>query len=80
MLGTNATVYQWSKDGVANNESGQTLSFTRLSLCDAGEYTCNITFNGVVYNDTMALSIKSKNNSCYGCSLNFLSLFIRTSS
>ena len=61
VLGTNATVYQWSKDGVANSESGQTLSFTRLSLCDAGEYTCNITFNGVIYNDTMAISIKSKN-------------------
>ena len=57
---TDATYKWWKDDSVLETESGQTLSFTPVSLCDAAQYTCGITFNGVMYNATENVYITSK--------------------
>ena len=42
VLGLNVTTYEWSKDGISLNETGPTLFFSPLRLCDAGQYSCTV--------------------------------------
>ena len=38
--------YQWQENGIIKpNENGQILSFSSLSLSDAGQYTCIVSFD-----------------------------------
>ena len=38
--------YQWRENGIVKpNENGQTLTFSSLSLSDAGQYTCIVSFD-----------------------------------
>jgi hypothetical protein len=56
---TSMTVFQWKKDDVLQNVSKQLLSFPKLSLSDAGYYTCIVTRNGVTYNSSQAIILQS---------------------
>ena len=42
VLGLSITTYEWTKDGVLLDETGPTLLFSPLRLCDAGQYTCTV--------------------------------------
>ena len=42
--------YQWRKGDTMLSEAGQTLSFSSLSLSDAGQYTCLVTVDGLMFN------------------------------
>ena len=42
------SAYQWRKDTTAVS-TGPTLSFSSLSLSDAGQYTCQVSVDGVMY-------------------------------
>ena len=40
--------YQWRKNGgIINGHAEQTLSFSSLTLSDAGQYSCMVTVNAV---------------------------------
>ena len=41
------SAYQWRKDGT-NISTGSILSFTSLSLSDAGQYICQVTVDGMM--------------------------------
>ena len=55
--GTSSPVstYQWRRDGTVISEIGQTLSFSSLSLSDAGQYICRISVDGMMLNHTNLL-------------------------
>ena len=42
VLGLNITTCEWSKDGILLNQTGPTLFFSPLRLCDAGQYSCTV--------------------------------------
>ena len=52
--------YQWNKNGIELNETGQILSFQNLSLSDSGLYTCIIEFGSVTYNSSMEVLFECK--------------------
>ena len=54
------TIFQWSKDGSVLNETGPTLFFQYLKLLDSGVYTCAITFDSVIYNSSMEVSVHAQ--------------------
>ena len=55
----NIGAYQWRKDSTVLSERGSTLSFSPLSLSDAGHYTCTITVNSVNYSDNKYVVVQS---------------------
>ena len=56
--------YHWTRDNGAMSQVGtnsNTLSFSSLSLSDAGRYTCNVTVSSpYLNNNVMALSSNSE--------------------
>ena len=53
---TSTTTFQWKKDHDAlQNVSEQLFLFPNLSLSDAGNYTCIVNRNGVMYNSSLAI-------------------------
>ena len=57
-----ATTYQWSRDSGTGTQTqvgkSRTLSFSPLSLSDAGQYSCSVTVNSPYLNsDIMASSL-----------------------
>ena len=55
---SHATIYQWSRDGIALVETGPILSFQSLHLSDSGLYTCAITVDSVTYNSSMEVLLQ----------------------
>ena len=53
------SAYQWRKDGAVLSETGQTLSFSSLTLSDAGQYTCQVSVDGVMVSRTEDISLTS---------------------
>ena len=51
----NATItYQWLKDNtVVSGETQSTLSFSSLSLSDAGQYRCDVTVSSTLLRDSI---------------------------
>ena len=58
--GASVTTYQWRKDGSAIQDTTEMLSFSLLRASDAGQYTCRVTVDGVVYSDEQDVVITSK--------------------
>ena len=62
--------YQWFKDNtVVSGETQSTLSFSSLSLSDAGQYICDVTVSSnflsqpiIAKSNTQDLTLESKNN------------------
>ena len=54
---TSMTIFQWKKDDILQNINKQ-LSFSMLSLSDAGYYTCIMTRNGVTYNSSQEIILQ----------------------
>ena len=52
--------YQWGKDGTILPERGPTLSFSPLRLFNAGEYTCWVSVNGTLFNNSRAVALQSQ--------------------
>ena len=68
----NTTIaYQWFKDNtMVSNETQSTLSFSSLSLSDAGQYRCDVTVSSTLLSqsitnmsNTQDLTLQSKYNS-----------------
>ena len=57
---TNDTVsaYRWRKDD-SEVSTGPTLSFSSLSLSDAGQYTCQVSVDGVMLSRTEDIRLTS---------------------
>ena len=53
------SAYQWRKDGTVLSETGTTLSFSSLSLSDAGQYTCQVSMDGIMFNSTRDIILTS---------------------
>jgi hypothetical protein len=53
------SAYQWRKDGTVLSETGPTLSFSSLSLSDAGQYTCQVSADGMILNRTEDIRLTS---------------------
>ena len=53
------SAYQWRKDGTVLSETGQTLSFSSLSLSDAGQYTCQVSVDGMMHSRTEDIRLTS---------------------
>jgi hypothetical protein len=51
--------YQWRKDGTVLSETGQTLSLSPLSLSDAGQYTCQVSVDGMMLSRTQDIRLTS---------------------
>ena len=55
------STYQWKKDGVIiNGRVERTLSFSSLTLSDAGQYFCMVTLNAVEYSATKDVSLQGR--------------------
>ena len=52
--------YQWNKNAIELNETGQVLSFKTLSSSDSGLYTCAINFHSVTYNSSINVIVQCK--------------------
>ena len=56
--------YQWQENGnIKPNENDQTLTFSSLSLSDAGQYTCIVSFGTLTsrnHTDIVLQSIQKK--------------------
>ena len=52
-------IYQWMKDGIAVDYTGPTLSFSPLRLTDTGQYTCQVTVNGMTFSGTKDIRLPS---------------------
>ena len=64
VTGANVTTYEWWKDNIVQNITEAAFSFPSLRVSDAGQYTCLVTVDEVVYNDTVNINITSKINTC----------------
>ena len=53
------STYQWQKDDTVLSETGPILSFSSLRLSDAGQYTCQVTVNGTVFNHSQNIRLTS---------------------
>ena len=63
--GASVTTYQWRKDGsVIQGETTDMLSFSPLGVSDAGQYTCEVTVDGVMYSGEQDITIASKIKIC----------------
>ena len=50
---TDPVTYQWFKnDEVVSSQTMATLSFSRLTFFDAGNYTCQVTVDGIIFNSS----------------------------
>ena len=51
VTGVSSTIntYEWRRDDKVLSETGSTLSFSSLSQSDAGQYTCQVTVNGMTF-------------------------------
>ena len=53
------TAYQWRKGDTVLSETGQTLSFSSLTLSDAGQYTCQVSVDGMMVSRTEDIRLTS---------------------
>ena len=53
------SAYQWRRDDTVLSETGQTLSFSSLSLSDAGQYTCQVSVDGMILSHTEDIRLTS---------------------
>ena len=58
--GARVTSYQWWKDGTVLSVTAPILSLSPIGLSDAGQYSCNVTVDGVVYSDDENVVISSR--------------------
>ena len=56
------STYQWRKNGaIINSHVEETLSFSFLTLSDAGQYSCTVTVNAtIMYSTTKDLSLQGR--------------------
>ena len=54
------TIFHWSKDGDALNDTGSSISFEPLNLRDLGVYNCAVTVDTVLYNNSMEVKTQSE--------------------
>lgn len=54
------SIYQWKKNGVIIDHIEQILSFSSLTLSDAGKYSCTVTVNTIEYSATKNVSLQGR--------------------
>ena len=55
-----SSMFRWSKEGNALNETGPTLSFQHFNLFNFGLYTCTVTVGSASYNSSIEVNTQSK--------------------
>ena len=53
------SAYQWRRDDTVLSETGPILSFSPLTLSDAGQYTCQVTVDGMMLSRTKDIRLTS---------------------
>ena len=53
------STYQWKRDDNVLSETGAILSFSSLSLSDAGQYICRVSVDGMMLNHTKDIRLTS---------------------
>ena len=53
------SAYQWRRDDTVLSETGSILSFSPLGLSDAGQYTCQVTVDGMMFSHTKDIRLTS---------------------